>query len=551
MIKIKSSKSTTIIYTTFDKMKEPGEYNFYGIIYDASFPQSQNQEQTQQSSKYECLIKLIDESVNSIKYPDLELLKDNLITLIIKSSSVPYIHSIGDIIRVHHGNYSHKLKRNIYLAEDTKQNSSIIPSWCIFSGLSSIDENDNIKPMLASKKNYIFDKQDEQIIKKLRLFIKEKLSLPKSICFFKENPLNKRIINKENDTTVQVIYKISLENENCYYVKDDTDICELHTSKYFDFIKVKDIIRIRNYRFSEKNILTTNQYSNILVIPDFLGYYKDFQLKIKGQKKIILFENKNNNNNLNNTYNNISNTLDTNDNTNIIYNNETDIMDETYNLINYDKTINLDEEKENDNENFFSLYDTDNLENYPKYEDSKKIRLYAFDFTNMTEKLFHTKKFSNILKTNDNQALIDVMLIKYHPQNLSNCVKYFCRNCKKAFSLENDFKININSKFYCSSCQIENYPYFYYNMVLECIENKKSNKIIMLHLNTFDGEGESIFGIMPTNFNLAKEQSIKLKRFLDELIESREYMRLLIKRVSIKKYNSPIYRIVGHYSDKD
>ena len=30
------------LYTTFDELKEQGEYNFYGIIYDASFPQEEN-----------------------------------------------------------------------------------------------------------------------------------------------------------------------------------------------------------------------------------------------------------------------------------------------------------------------------------------------------------------------------------------------------------------------------------------------------------------------------------------------------------------------------
>ena len=35
---------------------------------------------------------------------------------------------------------------------------------------------------------------------------------------------------------------------------------------------------------------------------------------------------------------------------------------------------------------------------------------------------------------------------------------------------------------------------------------KKADKIIILHLNTYDGEGESIFGVMPTNFNLQNEQ---------------------------------------------
>ena len=34
--------SVKYIYTTFDELKEQGEYNFYGIIYDSSFPQEEN-----------------------------------------------------------------------------------------------------------------------------------------------------------------------------------------------------------------------------------------------------------------------------------------------------------------------------------------------------------------------------------------------------------------------------------------------------------------------------------------------------------------------------
>ena len=46
----------TIRYTKLSDMSEPGEYNCYGIIYDASFPQIQEQS-VQGASKYECTIK--------------------------------------------------------------------------------------------------------------------------------------------------------------------------------------------------------------------------------------------------------------------------------------------------------------------------------------------------------------------------------------------------------------------------------------------------------------------------------------------------------------
>ena len=56
----------TIKYTPFNEMIEPGEYNCYGIIYDASFPQNQDQSQGG-IIKYECILKLIDQYINCIK----------------------------------------------------------------------------------------------------------------------------------------------------------------------------------------------------------------------------------------------------------------------------------------------------------------------------------------------------------------------------------------------------------------------------------------------------------------------------------------------------
>ena len=71
----------------------------------------------------------------------------------------------------------------------------------------------------------------------------------------------------------------------------------MQTNKYFDFIHLNDIIRIRSYRCTENNILYTNSFSNILIIPKTLGYYKEFQDKIKEQKLKSSKNKKNANNN--------------------------------------------------------------------------------------------------------------------------------------------------------------------------------------------------------------------------------------------------------------
>ena len=536
----------SIKYTPFSEMIEPGEYNCYGIIYDASFPQNQDQSQGG-GIKYECILKLIDQHINFINCSDLSSFNNNIITLIIKSQlkeKIPYIHTIGDIIRIQSGIYSHKNKKNIYLTITNNPKSSPSQNWCIFSGLMPHDSNSNsITPILSSKTYYSMDFQDEYIIKELRKFIKNKLSIPKSISFPMETALDKRIINKENDTTVQVNYKTELDDKFIYYVQDDTDICELQTNKYFYFIHVNDIIRIRSYRCTENNILYTNSFSNILIIPKTLGYYKEFQDKIKEQK-LKSSKNKKNTNN-NNEDSNKNNELLMNieefnklNNINIIIN---DIN--SNNFFSNSKIIPLNEENENDKENL-NLFNSDDFsdENI-KEEEEKKIKLSIIDFN--PKKIM---KFSKIRKSSEDN-IIEVQMIKYHPINLVNCIKFFCPKCKKISSLENDFKTNINSKFNCTYCKSDFIPSFYYKMIFECIEKKKSDKIIILHLNTYDGEGESIFGIMPTNFNLEHEQKNKLNNILKDLIESKGYIKLKVRKTFIKD-KGIIYRIVGDYTNK-
>jgi len=539
----------TIKYTSFNEMIEPGEYNCYGIIYDASFPQNLEQSQST-GTKYECTIKLIDQYVNFLNCNDISSFNNNIITLIIKSQfkeKIPYIHTIGDIIRIHSGIYSHKNKKNIYLTITTNSKSSPSQNWCIFSGLIPQDSNTNLYvPILSSKKYYSMESKDEIIIKELRNFIKKNLSIPKSICFPMETALDKRIINKENDTTVKVNYKIELDDKYIYYVQDDTDICELQTNKYFDFIQVNDIIRIRSYRFTEKNnILFTNQFSNILIIPKTLGYYKEFQEKIKEQKLISNKDKKNKNNNNNNealtsVNNNNTELLINPDEFNII-NNMNNIN--TISFFNNTKIIPLNEENENEKENLKLFNNNDYSDEYINDDEEKKVKLSVIDYNN--EKV---KKFIEISKSNEDN-IIEVQLIKYHPKNLIKCIKYFCTNCKKISSIENDFKANVNYKFNCTFCKSDFVPCFYYNMVLECIEKKKADKIIVLHLNTYDGEGESIFGIMPTNFNLENEQKIKLKNLLKDLIESKGYIKLKIRK-TILTNKGIIYRIVGDYTNR-
>ena len=86
-------------------------------------------------------------------------------------------------------------------------------------------------------------------------------------------------------------------------------------------------------------------------------------------------------------------------------------------------------------------------------------------------------------------------------------------------------------------------------MIFECIEKKKTDRIIVLHLNTYDGEAESIFGLRPTNFNLENGQKNKLNNILKELIESKEYIKIKVRKMTLNNKGT-IYRIVGDYTNK-
>lgn len=93
-----------IAYSFLKEMVYLGDYNFYGIIYDATYPSLEEYSSSQRM--YECSIKLIDPSMNCLTSST--DISHDIITLVIKSNIkeyMPFIHSIGDIIRVHLGSY--------------------------------------------------------------------------------------------------------------------------------------------------------------------------------------------------------------------------------------------------------------------------------------------------------------------------------------------------------------------------------------------------------------------------------------------------------------
>ena len=251
-------------YSTFNELIEQGEYNFLGIIYDASFPQ-----QEENSQKYSCILKLIDQTTNCLTNPN--DFSENIIYLIIKSNereNIPFVHHVGDIIRVHRGFYSPKNKRNVYL-NVTKDNQTK-GSWTLYHANSNTNE-----PYACSNKKYTVESQDKLNLEELKKWVKTYMGIDKSLKYPMQIKLENRTSEgNDKDLMVHVVKKVEADNHLILFIQDETDGCELHTYKYYNFIQENDVIRVRSYKIFDNNNLIINEFGNILIVPDYSICYK-------------------------------------------------------------------------------------------------------------------------------------------------------------------------------------------------------------------------------------------------------------------------------------
>ena len=254
------------LYTSLVNLKEQGEYNFYAVILDSTFPLEETN-----SKKYSCTLKLIDQTTNCLTNPN--DFNDTIIYLTIKSSekeNIPYIHHIGDIIRVHRGFYSPKNKRNVYL--NVCKDNKIKGSWCLYSL-----NNNTTDPYACSNKKFIVESQDKQIIEDNKTWVKNYLNKDKALIYPYQIKLESRLNGgNDNDLLVHVVKKVELDDQVVLFVQDETDGCELHTYKYYNFIQENDVIRVRAYKIFDNNNLILNEFGNILIVPQFSHCYKEF-----------------------------------------------------------------------------------------------------------------------------------------------------------------------------------------------------------------------------------------------------------------------------------
>lgn len=115
-------------YTELKDFNETTDYDFYGIIYDSTFPTREDDTDT---SNFICAIKILGPGLNWLTHPT--SFQEEAIHIIIKSNNVenlPHPKSVGNIIRIHRGVYRPKKRKNIYL---NFNNNIMKSSWVLFN----------------------------------------------------------------------------------------------------------------------------------------------------------------------------------------------------------------------------------------------------------------------------------------------------------------------------------------------------------------------------------------------------------------------------------
>ena len=156
-----------------------------------------------------------------------------------------------------------------------------LSSWLIFAAGSDPNSKE-YAPIGCSSANFTFEQYEKQKLDNLRTWVRTHFKEKKSLFYKYETKLIDR--NNSNtsdlDVLVQVVFKTELDDKIVLFVQDETDGCELHVFKYFNFVEVYDVIRIRSFKVFDKDVILMNKFSNILKIPHFTDYYKEFINKI-------------------------------------------------------------------------------------------------------------------------------------------------------------------------------------------------------------------------------------------------------------------------------
>ena len=436
-------------YTSLADMTTSNQYNFYGIVIDSSFPSNN----TLPESHYECILKVID-----ISYTHSSPI---ILTLIIKSRSknqIPYIHKIGDVIRIINGTFKPKSKVYLNLLNESVAEKG---SWCVFDG-------DNYTIYGGSSSSIPFEQRDLDNVASLSQFYKSLVG--------EENVLyarNEKLINRKDDdrdAIVLVAGKEELDDKVVFFVQDETDACELHAFKYFNFVNVGDVIRVRSYRLFNQTVMVLNQWGNILLFNKASGMYKKFMNQVIE----------------------VYNTKMMNTGTEVHYK-----FDEGY--------------KKN--------------KKATKTKEDKELIISVSNAHSSTVEI----PFSSLTQK-DSTFILTVSVIHMSPINpILNSINVLCPNCNNTFDIS-EVELTKKNTFKCPSCDTEVKAKLHFNIKILAKENAFSDDIIQLYLCDYDNEGENFLGAKAEEVLANGNEIKKIERTIKNILNEKSRVRVLVER---------------------
>ena len=436
-------------YTSLADMTTSNQYNFYGIVIDSSFPSNN----TLPESHYECILKVID-----ISYTHSSPI---ILTLIIKSRSknqIPYIHKIGDVIRIINGTFKPKSKMYLNLLNESVAEKG---SWCVFDG-------DNYTIYGGSSSSISFEQRDLDNVASLSQFYKSLVG--------EENVLyarNEKLINRKDDdrdAIVLVAGKEELDDKVVFFVQDETDACELHAFKYFNFVNVGDVIRVRSYRLFNQTVMVLNQWGNILLFNKASGMYKKFMNQVIE----------------------VYNTKMMNTGTEVHYK-----FDEGY--------------KKN--------------KKATKTKEDKELIISVSNAHSSTVEI----PFSSLTQK-DSTFILTVSVIHMSPINpILNSINVLCPNCNNTFDIS-EVELTKKNTFKCPSCDTEVKAKLHFNIKILAKENAFSDDIIQLYLCDYDNEGENFLGAKAEEVLANGNEIKKIERNIKNILNEKSRVRVLVER---------------------
>ena len=293
--------------------------------------------------------------------------------------------------------------------------------------------------------------------------------------------------SSEIDSIALVVHKEILDDKIVLYVQDEHDGCELHTYKYFDFVNVNDVIRLRNFNvFNQQIIVLKHSYGNILTIPPNTNIYREFMNKVIAKA----------------TASDVLNGAPL---------TQFEILKEA-----------PSQTKESATKKRYVFKLKSNTANVPE------LRINAIKPHHRTFLL--NTEIIDVFAEENNNSNIDV-------ENVLRCV---CMKCKFEIKLSNKMVLK------CANCGCvdENKIIVYFNMCFICKDN---NDLLYVNVCDYDNEGEGLFNVKAIDVYRSNSYRKSFAQLFNKLTSTLKQSSLTAKLL-IEQDSEGVYRIIGKYS---